>query len=343
VAPESDALHHDTAGDDTAIAGPAADDATVPIVAARRRRRRWPWLLLALVLLAAAAAGATLAAIELLEDTTHEVPPTAGLDEAAARALVADYQWDVDIRRVRSDDEPEAGVVIGTEPEAGVELGEGEPFLIIVSDGPEFRALPELVGLTQEAALAALADLQLAGTIAEPQFDEAAPLGRVLSWTVPDQPTLVAGDPVLPGTPVAITVSAGPAPRVVPDVANLALAEATAALDAVQLTITELEPVFSDTVPAGVVIAQDPPAGTELARGSTVGVTLSKGPDVVVLPDLSGLTLSEVTAALQSAGFTIGNIIGLTEGTFAQAKIGGEAVAAGGTYPRGTQVDLAFL
>jgi serine/threonine-protein kinase len=244
---------------------------------------------------------------------------------------------------VRSDDEPEPGVVIGTEPDAGVEIAEGEPFLIIVSDGPEFRALPDLVGLTQEEALAALAELQLVGVVGEPQFDETAPLGQVLSWTVLEQPTLVGGDEVLPGTEVGITASAGPAPRVVPGVASLTVADATAALAAVQLTITELEPVFSDTIGAGVIITQDPPAGTEVARDSTVNVTVSKGPDVVVLPDLSGLSLSAVTQALQDAGFSIGEIIGLTEGTFAQAKIDGEVVQPGGTYPRGTQVDLAFL
>ena len=37
--------------------------------------------------------------------------------------------------------------MIRTAPAAGEELDEGETFLLVVSEGPEFRVLPDLAGL----------------------------------------------------------------------------------------------------------------------------------------------------------------------------------------------------
>ena len=114
---------------------------------APKRRRRWlPWLIAALVL--AALAALALVAVRLFEVPTHPVPLLVGLDEAAAREQTADFDWDLDIQSERSDEHPTAGEIIRTAPEAGEELGEGEPFLIVVSEGPEFRQLPELANLT---------------------------------------------------------------------------------------------------------------------------------------------------------------------------------------------------
>ena len=42
-----------------------------------------------------------------------------------------------------------------------------------------------------------------------------------ISWSVPAEPALVAGDEVLPDTEVALVVSSGPAPRTVPNLVNM--------------------------------------------------------------------------------------------------------------------------
>ena len=83
---------------------------------------------------------------------------------------------------------------------------------------------------------------------------------------------VVAGDTVLPGTTVVVAVSAGPAPRVVPDLTGAAVDAATATLTELGLEIAVLPDEFSDTVPAGGIARQDPVAGTEVPRGATVSV-----------------------------------------------------------------------
>ena len=73
-------------------------------------------------------------------------PTSSGSTEADARAQTADFDWEIDVQRERSDEEPDAGEIIRTAPEAGERLAEGEPFLVVVSEGPEFRALPDVAG-----------------------------------------------------------------------------------------------------------------------------------------------------------------------------------------------------
>ena len=84
-------------------------------------------------------------------------PSSSGPTEQQARAETATFNWDIEIRHERSDDHPTPGEIIRTAPAAGEKLAEDEPFLVVVSDGPEFRDLPDLTGLTQAEAETELA------------------------------------------------------------------------------------------------------------------------------------------------------------------------------------------
>ena len=82
-------------------------------------------------------------ALQLFERPTYIVPDLTGMPVAEARNLIAPNDWEVDVQSERSDERPEVGDVIRTAPAAGVELAEGEPFLIVVSEGPVLRELPD--------------------------------------------------------------------------------------------------------------------------------------------------------------------------------------------------------
>ena len=169
------------------------------------------------------------------------------------------------------------------------------------------------------------------------------PAGSIVSWQVQGNASLVAGAQVLPGTVIEVVVSQGPEPRPAPDLGNLTLDEATAALDALQLEIAQGEDEFSGTIEVGRVVSQDPPPTTPVDRGGTVTVRISKGPDLVAFPDLAGQTYPQALETLQGAGFTEKSLLGTTEGTFVSASVDGAEVAPGDTFPRGTGVDLIFL
>ena len=307
-----------------------------------RPRRRWlAWLIGLLVV--GALAGLGYLAYRLFRVPTHEVPALVGLDEDAARAQTAAYEWEIDVQVERSDEQPEVGAIIRTAPEAGEQLGEGEPFLVVISEGPEFRTLPELAELPLSEAETRLAELRLTALPPTEQFDEEVPAGSVVSWTVPSDPALVAGGQVLPDTEVQLVISSGPAPRTVPTLAGLTVDEASAQLAAIQLVPAVAEAVFHDTVPSGSVVSATPDAGAQVARGSTVTLVPSKGVDLVTMPDLTGQLLPQARDTLAAAGLQVGGLLGNTQGVFVEASVAGDPATPGEQFKRGTAIDMVFF
>ena len=119
---------------------------------------------------------------------------------------------------------------------------------------------------------------------------------------VPEQPGLRAGDTVTPNTTVSVVLSAGPQPRVVPNLTGMTIEQATAELGAQGLLLAQLEPQFSDSVAPGLIVAQDLAPDTSVDRGVDDQVAVSKGPDVVAVPPLGNLTLQQATDALSRSG-----------------------------------------
>jgi serine/threonine-protein kinase len=263
------------------------------------------------------------------------------LEQGEALNMVSEFGWNV-LTVDEADDEIAVGVVIRTDPPAGATLEEGDDLTLVVSTGPAPRVLPEIVGATVEQATADLLELGLVLEIAERAFSDEVPVDEIISWTVPDQPALAAGDTVLPGTAVVVVVSSGPEPRTVPDVSTLPLADATAAIEAVDLVVTVSVEEFSPTVAAGSVIAQEPVGGTAIAPGTTVALVVSKGPDLVLVPPLAGLTVQQATDLLATAGLGLGQVKGDPGGVNVLAEVGGVSIGAGATFPRGTVLDLTF-
>lgn len=307
---------------------------------APRGRRRW----LAPLLILLVGAIASFAYFFVTRDRTHSyaVPHLVGLSEAEALNQISEYDWTVSIAREASDDVA-AGVVIRTQPVEATSIEEHQPFQLIVSSGPAPRPLPDLIGLTVAQATTRLKDLDLAITEAEPAYDENVPAGIVLSWMVPEQPGLKAGDTVIPGTTVSVVLSAGPQPRVVPSLVGLTIDEATVALNVQGLVLAQAEPVFNDSVAAGLIATQDIAAEASVDRGATVTVAVSKGPDVVTIPGLANLTLQQATDALTAAGLAVGTVSGNPDGVVVEARYHGNVLAEGQVLPRGAVIDIALL
>jgi serine/threonine-protein kinase len=308
----------------------------------RRPRRLAPILLIILVVLLGLGAIA-FAGYQLFRTKSYEVPDLIGVDEAIARNEVAGNDWTIVTEHERSDAQPEIGSVIRTEPLAGAMLDEGDSILFVISDGPELRTLPDFVGDELQAARDELYDLALESEVLDAEYSEDVPAGLVISWSVRDNPALVAGAQVLPGTVIELVPSQGPEPRKVPELVGLNAEQARAELRSLRLRGDRGDDVFSDDVEAGIIVQQSPPAGTTVERGSRVSFQVSKGPDLVTLPDLEGLTYAEAEEALLDAGFSIGDLLGTTEGTFVSLSIDGAEAEPGESFRRGTAVDLIFL
>jgi serine/threonine-protein kinase len=113
-----------------------------------------------------------------------------------------------------------------------------------------------------------------------------------------------AGDRVVKGGTLSLSLSLGPERYPVPDVTGMELAAARGQLEATKLKLKEGTAEYSDTVPEGVVISTDPKADTSLKPGSVVTVVVSKGRAPITVPQLTGRNINEVRAQLQQLGLT---------------------------------------
>jgi serine/threonine-protein kinase len=305
-----------------------------------RRHGKLRWLLPVLLVLAAIAGGVV---YFVSRDRTHtyQVPRLAGLTESEALNQISSFDWETVVTREASDEVP-TGIVIRTRPFEGTSLEQNEPFQLVVSSGPAPRALPNLVGLTLEEATTSLEALGLVLKQGDPVFDETVPAGTVISWMVPEQPGLKAGDTVLPNTTISVVLSAGPQPRVVPNLTGMTVAQATALLAEQGLVLAQLPPEFSDTTAVDLIARQDLATGTSVDRGAVVSVAVSKGPDIVRVPPLGGLTLQQATDALTAAGLTVGTVNGNTAGVLVDAQYKGVSVLPDQQLTRGSAIDITF-
>jgi serine/threonine-protein kinase len=103
---------------------------------------------------------------------------------------------------------------------------------------------------------------------------------------------------------ITLTVSDGPEQREVPNVAGKSAVEATSELVSAGFKVTESNE-FSGSVPQGQVIATDPVAGTLLDKDAVVTIRVSQGLEQVVVPRVVGLSESEASSRLTTAGFKV--------------------------------------
>src|SRR5262249_29888104 len=137
------------------------------------------------------------------------------------------------------------------------------------------RIVPLLVGLSQPNAIAALAAVNLLpGTIGTAN-SATIPIGFVLSQSVN------AGLTVTAGSTVDFVVSLG---ALVPDLTGLTEARAPLTLREAGLVPGTVTHVNSNTVPAGLVISQNPfAAGASVEVGSVENFVVSLGPAQVAV------------------------------------------------------------
>ena len=95
--------------------------------------------------------------------------------------------------------------------------------------------------------------------------------------------------------------------------------------------------VYSDSVPAGLVVSQSPNGGSALQTRGVVGIVVSRGtgdlPEVT-MPQVIGLTQSAAVAKVKAAGFKPYVLYG-TDQTYA-GRVGSQWPLAGTRLPKGS-------
>jgi len=218
-------------------------------------------------------------------DDAHAALERAGLDATTSRAF---------------DDEVPVGAVVTTVPAPGERVRLDGSVELVLSRGVRMLTVPhDLVGADREKATAAL---ERAGfTVGSPTraYDDEADRGTVLDLSAGE------GTRQRHDTVMTLTVSDGPAPVQVPQEVGKEKDAAVADLESLGLVVKLADPTYSEDVPKGHVMAQDPEQGAAAHRTDTVTLTVSQGPPLVEVPNVVGKHTDPARKALEKAGFKV--------------------------------------
>ena len=175
-------------------------------------------------------------------------------------------------------DQP-AGTILQQSPNANDFVsGDNMTITVTVSSGEaEEIKMPDLEGQTLSQALGTLDDLNLGLEYdynSRTSYHDTIPKDSVIS-TYPTEGTVLHE-----GQQIILEMSLGPAEKtsIVPSLIGRTLEEATADLDAVGLTLNQVQESNTDQQPAGKVFYQSITAGTEVAQGTAIDIFISLGP-----------------------------------------------------------------
>lgn len=235
----------------------------------KKKRRKWPWILFILLFLLAAAAvivyllwprQSPTVSLENLQNATVEEAEEYLLSEDLVAGEVSETY----------DENFEEGMIIETEPVSGTDVERGSSVDMLVSLGEEPYTMNDHVGDMFEDVKT---DLEAAGFTniqSETEYSDEAP-GTILEQSIAE------GEELTPdSSPITFTVSDGVAPIPITNYAGTSLEAARAELESQGFIVNVTTEVYSDEVPEGAIVSQDPSYG-DFLPGSQINVIVSLG------------------------------------------------------------------
>ena len=235
----------------------------------KKKRRKWPWILFILLFLLAAAAvivyllwprQSPTVSLENLQNATVEEAEEYLLSEDLVAGEVSETY----------DENFEEGMIIETEPVSGTDVERGSSVDMLVSLGEEPYTMNDHVGDMFEDVKTNLEAAGFTNIQSETEYSDEAP-GTILEQSIAE------GEELTPdSSPITFTVSDGVAPIPITNYAGTSLEAARAELESQGFIVNVTTEVYSDEVPEGAIVSQDPSYG-DFLPGSQINVIVSLG------------------------------------------------------------------
>ena len=196
-----------------------------------------------------------------------------------------------------------AGVIISQQPEAGAKVEKGTPVVVDVSLGvaPNIIEMGNFVDRTEDWAESVLNGQSLnLDVVMEYEYSDTVAEGHIIRTEPTEGTKLTEGQKVTLWVSKGKKVQLGAMPNVVGEPKDEALK--TLELQKLDLKI-DLQEVFDLNIPAGTVISTEPGKGEKLKTGQTVKVVVSKGIERKMMPEVTGMNVSNGTGMLTALGF----------------------------------------
>lgn len=226
------------------------------------------------------------------------IPSLAGMSQTQAANTVAELGLKIgQIQEVFSEDVPK-GKVITSNPPGGGRVDVAGEVLLIVSKGKDRIEVPELVGLTVEAATAALKSKNLKiGRVSE-KYNYTLEAGLIIDGNPP------SGSRVRKDSSVDLIISKGPEQVELTNFVGKTSDQAQSELTSAGLIVNS-NYEYSETVEIGTVISQTPSDVSTIGKGETIELVISKGPSKIFIPNVYSLSKLAATKILEDLGFVV--------------------------------------
>ncbi|WP_177957671.1 Stk1 family PASTA domain-containing Ser/Thr kinase [Eubacterium ramulus] len=206
---------------------------------------------------------------------------------------------------------------------------------LVSEDVEESVVMIDLKGKTLDEAKTELKKLGLNVTEAGTEISDSYEKGQIIDQDV------AKGETVKTGTTIKVTVSAGSEEENakdvdVPDVTGKTAEAAMATLEDKNLTVSR-EFEFSNDVPSGQVIRQDPKDGKTVKEGTKVTIYVSQGTESIKVTDVRGKSEADAKAALSDFDVTT-----TTEhsDTVAEGNVISQSISGGQYAEKGASITI---
>ena len=206
---------------------------------------------------------------------------------------------------------------------------------LVSEDVEESVVMIDLKGKTMDEAKTELKKLGLNVTEAGTEISDSYEKGQIIDQDV------AKGETIKTGTTIKVTVSAGSEEENakdvdVPDVIGKTAEAAMATLEDKNLTVSR-EFEFSNDVPSGQVIRQDPKTGKTVKEGTKVTIYVSQGTESIKVTDVRGKSEADAKAALSDFDVTT-----TTEhsDTVAEGNVISQSISGGQYAEKGASITI---
>jgi serine/threonine-protein kinase len=217
-----------------------------------------------------------------------------------------------------------SGDVIDVNPSQGTQISSNTKITLTVSTGGNAVSIPLVVNSSPADATTTLAGAGFVISGTTKAFSSNVPKGLVIDTNPPGGSSVSPGtqvkliiskgiDPNAPANPNATTNSsaatnttsagANSGPITIKNYVGKSADQALNELQAAGLQPTTITQ-SSNSIPAGLVISQNPDGSAPVAAGSTVQLVVSSGAPITI-PNVYSLTLAKAKAIMEQAGFTV--------------------------------------
>lgn len=127
----------------------------------------------------------------------------------------------------------------------------------------------------------------------------------------------------------------------VPDVQGMTTKEANDTLTAAGLVMKVISEEYSVDVEADKVISQDPGKERKVKKGREIKVIISKGSELIEVPNIRGMGITEAKATLSDAGLTLGSQDAIYDDKYDEGVIISQDPYANDKVKSGTKVNVS--